>query len=77
MHHDHTVTSYNALQPIVVRTIREAFESAVGELEQRHGPNMVTDYTRAALARQMVRLARAGECDAERLQTNALSLVHL
>lgn len=77
MHHEHTVTSYNALQPIVVRTIREAFENAVGELEQRHGPNMVTDYTRAALARQMVRLARAGECDASRLQANALSIVHL
>ena len=77
MHQDSNITSYNALQPIVVRTIRQAFESAVGELEQRHGPHMVTDYTRAALARQMVRLARAGECDASRLQANALTVVHL
>jgi hypothetical protein len=77
MHQDQTITSYNALQPIVVRTIREAFEGAIGTLEQQHGPHAVTDYTRAALARQMVRLARAGECTAERLQTNALKIVHL
>ena len=77
LHQDQTITSYNALQPIVVRTIREAFEGAIGELEQRHGPNRVTDYTRAALARQMVRLARAGDCTVERLQTNALKIVHL
>lgn len=76
MHQD-TITSFNALQPIVLRTIREAFENTVGELEKRHGTHAVTDYTRAALARQMVRLARGGECDAERLQTNALKIVHL
>ena len=72
-----TVTSYNALPPIMLRTIREAFESTVGELEERHGRHAVTDYTRAALARQMVRLARNGECDAIRLQAQALTYVHL
>ena len=72
-----TVTSYNALPPAVVRSIREAFEVTIGELETRHGPHAVTDYTRAALARQMVRLARNGESNPRRLQAQALSIVHL
>ncbi len=71
------ITSYNVLPPVILRTIREAFETTVGELEERHGPHAVTDYTRAALARQMVRLARNGECDAIRLQAQALTYVHL
>lgn len=77
MANNSSITSFNALQPIVVRTIREAFENAVGELEQRHGAEMVSDDTRAALSRTMVRLARAGECDAGRLQTSALTTVRL
>jgi hypothetical protein len=72
-----TVTAYNALQPIFVRAIREAFESTIGELEERHGRHAVTDYTRAALARQIVRLARNGESDVTRLQAQALTCVHL
>lgn len=71
------ITSYNALPPAILRTIREAFETTVGELESRHGRHAVTDYTRAALARQMVRLARNGESDAIRLQAQALTYVHL
>ncbi|MFM9864120.1 MAG: hypothetical protein ACKVRO_10985 [Micropepsaceae bacterium] len=71
------VTSQNALPPFVLRIIRETFETTIGELEQRHGSHAVTDYTRAALARQMVRLARNGECNPSRLQTQALNCVHL
>jgi hypothetical protein len=71
------ITSYNALPPAVLRTIRETFESTIGELEQRHGSHAVTDYTRAALARQIVRLARSGVCNPRRLQAQALSVVHL
>ena len=71
------VTSQNALPPFVLRIIRETFETTIGELEQRHGSHAVTDYTRAALARQMVRLARNGECNPSRLQTQALTCVHL
>jgi hypothetical protein len=71
------ITSYNALPPFVLRTIRETFETTVGELEERHGRHAVTDYTRAALARQMVRLARNGECNPIRLQAQALTYVHL
>ena len=77
MHQETHITSYNALPPVVLRTIREAFEGAIGSLEQQHGVHAVTDYTRAALARQMVRLARSGECNRERLQANALTFVHL
>jgi hypothetical protein len=77
MQNEATVTSYNALPPAVLRTIRETFESTIGELEQRHGSHAVTDYTRAALARQIVRLARAGVCNPRRLQAQALSVVHL
>jgi hypothetical protein len=72
-----TITTYNALQPAFVRAIREAFEITIGELEERHGRHAVTDYTRAALARQIVRLARNGESDVERLQAQALTYVHL
>jgi hypothetical protein len=71
------ITSQNALPPFVLRIIRETFETTIGELEQRHGTHAVTDYTRAALARQMVRLARNGECNPARLQTQALNCVHL
>lgn len=71
------ITSYNALPPAVLRTIRETFESTIGELEQRHGSHAVTDYTRAALARQIVRLARTGISNPRRLQAQALSVVHL
>ena len=71
------ITSYNTLPPALLRTIRETFESTIGELEQRHGTHAVTDYTRAALARQMVRLARTGVCSPRRLQAQALTFVHL
>lgn len=72
-----TFTSYNALPPAMLRTIRETFETTLSELEQRHGSHAVTDYTRAALARQMVRLAREGVSNPRRLQAQALSIVHL
>jgi hypothetical protein len=74
---DASITSYNALPPAVLRTIRETFETTIGELEVRHGQHAVTDYTRAALARQMVRLAREGESNPRRLQAKALTFVHL
>jgi hypothetical protein len=72
-----TITSYNALPPAVLRTIRETFETTIGELETRHGAHAVTDYTRAALARQIVRLARTGISNPRRLQAQALTIVHL
>ena len=70
-----SITSFNPLQPIVVRTIREAFDDAVQELEQRRGvqaPPLPKD-TRAKLARKVVELARHGEHDFERFRMAALS----
>ena len=66
------ITSFNALQPRVVRTIREAFDDAVKELEQRRGFDVPED-ARAKLARRLVDLARHGECDFQRLRTAALT----
>ncbi len=73
--HNPQITSFNPLQPIVVRTIREAFDDVVQELEQRRGvqaPPLPKD-TRARLARQLVELARHGERDFDRLRMAALS----
>jgi hypothetical protein len=75
MEHPHHITSFNVLQPSIVRTIREAFDDAVQELEQRRGagaPPLSYD-TRAKLARRLVDLARHGECDFQRLRMAALS----
>ena len=66
------ITAYNALGPIVVRNIREAFDGAVKELESRRGFD-AADETRAKLAREIVGLARQGECDVDRLRKAALS----
>jgi len=67
---DH-ITAYNALEPSVVRKIREAFDGAVKEVESRRGD--APDHTRAKLAREIVGLARHGECDVNRLRAAALS----
>lgn len=73
--HNPEITTFNPLQPIVVRTIREAFDDVVQELEQRRGelaPPLPKD-TRAKLARHLVELARHGERDFDRLRTAALN----
>ncbi len=69
---DPHITSYNVLQPGVVRTIREAFDDAVQELEQRRA-NKLPEDARAKLARKLVDLARHGECDFQRLRMAALT----
>jgi len=66
------ITSFNVLEPRVVRTIREAFDDAVEEIEKRRGADVPQD-TRAKLARQLVELARHGECDFQRLRSAALT----
>ena len=69
---DRPITAYNALEPIVVRNIREAFDDAVKELETRRGFDAPRE-ARAKLAREIVGLARHGECDVNRLRMAALS----
>jgi len=67
------ITSYNTLQPIVVRTIREAFDDAVREIEQRRGA--LPEYERAKVARHLVDMAKHGECSFERLRGAAIEAV--
>jgi hypothetical protein len=66
------ITSFNVLEPRVVRTIREAFDDVVQEIQRRRGVDVPQD-TRAKLARKLVDLARRGECDRQRLSTAALT----
>ena len=65
------ITSYNVLEPRVVRTIREAFDDVVQEIQKRRGADVPAD-TQAKVARNLVELARHGECDFQRLRTAAL-----
>ena len=73
--HNPQITTFNPLQPNVVRTIREAFDDVVQELEQRRGvqASPLPKDMRAKLARQLVELARHGERDFDRLRMAALS----
>jgi hypothetical protein len=66
------ITSFNVLEPRVVRTIREAFDDVVQEIQTRRGADVPQD-TRAKLARKLVELARRGECDFQRLRSAALT----
>jgi hypothetical protein len=71
---DPEITSFNTLQPAVVRTIREAFDEAVKELEQRRASSLPED-ARAKLARRLVDLAKHGECNFDKLRKAALSVI--
>jgi hypothetical protein len=70
------ITSFNALPPVVIRRIREAFEEALSEMQEQRGGHVVPDDTRAALARHIVHLAKLGECDSDRLRTAALNAAY-
>ena len=72
---DASITAYNTLQPSVVRTIREAFDDAVKEIEQRRGA--LPECDRAKVARHLVEMARHGECTFERLRGAAMDAIPL
>jgi hypothetical protein len=72
---DSAITSYNTLQPIVVRTIREAFDDAVREIEQRRGT--LPECERVKVARHIVEVAKHGECSFERLRGAAMEAIPL
>lgn len=71
------ITTYNKLEPSVVRTIREAYDGAVNELELRRGSDAppLPEDSRAKLAQCLVNLARQGECDFDRLRIAAMMSV--
>ena len=70
---DTAITSFNTLQPSIVRTIREAFDDAVKEIETRRGA--LPECERIKVARQLVDMAKHGECSFERLRGAALEAV--
>ncbi len=73
------ITAHNALEPWVIRTIREAFEDAMRTVQEQRGPDAPppSDSIRAKLAKQIVALARTGECSANRLRDRALNALQL
>lgn len=71
---NHQITNFNSLQPAIVRKIREAYDDAVREAERTHP---LSETLRAKLARQIVELAKHGECDAACLRAKALSALQL
>ena len=75
----HRITAYNVLEPRVIRTIREAFDDAVRTVQEYRGPDAPppSDGLRAKLAKQIVVMARTGECSANRLRDGALSALRI
>lgn len=68
------VTAFNALPPLIVRTIHEAFDDALEMLATRQdGP--VSDETRARISRALVEAARLGEFNATRMRDRALEVI--
>ncbi len=70
-----TITAYNTLKPAIVRTIREAFDDAVKEIETRRGA--LPECERIKVAKQVVEMAKHGECSFERLRGAAMSALPL
>jgi hypothetical protein len=74
-----SITSFNALQPSIVRNIREAFDAAVKAVQDYRGPGAPppSDDVRAKISKVIVGKARQGECDVNKLRDDALSTLHL
>lgn len=70
-----TITAYNTLKPAIVRTIREAFDDAVKEIETRRGA--LPECERIKVAKHVVEMAKHGECSFERLRGAAMSAIPL
>lgn len=73
------ITAFNVLEPRVIRSIREAFDDALKTMQQNRGPDAPPpcDGVRAKLAKQIVVMARTGECSADSLRDRALSALQL
>ena len=73
------ITAQNVLEPWVIRTIREAFEEAIKAVQEHRGPDAPppSDGIRAKRAKQIVSMARTGECSTNRLRDGALNALQL
>lgn len=72
------INTLNTVNFAAMRVIREAFDGAVKEVENRRGKTLMpSDDTRAKLARQILDLAKNGERDAIRLRDGALTALHI
>lgn len=70
-----TITIHNPLNPVVLRTIREAFDDAITEAAERRQGYALSFETEARVARHIVELARRGIHDRDGLRNAALSLL--
>lgn len=72
------INTLNTVNFAAMRVIREAFDNAVKEIENRRGKSLSpSDDTRAKVARQILTLAKSGERDAIRLRDGALTALHI
>jgi hypothetical protein len=72
------INTLNTVNFAAMRVIREAFDDAVKQVENRRGISLLrSEETRAKLAQQILDLAKGGERDATRLRDGALSALHL
>jgi hypothetical protein len=72
------INTLNTVNFAAMRSIREAFDDAVKEIEARRGKSLLpSDDTRAKVARQILTLAKSGERDAIRLRDGALTALHI
>ena len=72
------INTLNTVNFAAMRSIREAFDDAVKEIEARRGKALLpSDETRAKVARQILTLAKSGERDAIRLRDGALTALHI
>ena len=72
---DTAITSFNTLTPAIVRTIREAFDEAVKEIETRRGT--LPECERLKVSKHLVEMAKHGECSFERLRGAAMTALPL
>lgn len=70
-----TMTIQNPLNPVVLRTIREAYDAVLSEAAARRKGFALPFEAEARVARHIVEMARRGIHDRDGLRQSALSLL--
>jgi hypothetical protein len=70
-----TLTIHNPLHPVVLRTIREAYDAVLSEAAERRQGYALPFETESRVARHIVEMARRGIHDRDGLRESALSLL--